>query len=73
MEAHIPGSTDAVERRFVKLQSKTIGSGNSNLDEANSAVFLLHHPLEQNFRVLFLVSLCAAHLPFGSSKGIYSI
>lgn len=57
METHISGSTDDVERRFLKLQSKNTDSDDSHFGEKNSAVFLLHHPLEQNFREFFLVSL----------------
>lgn len=44
--------------RFVKLQSKNTGSGDSHFGEANGAVFLPHHPLEQNFRGFSQVSLC---------------
>jgi len=61
MEAHVTGSTDNAEERFVKLQSKNTGSGHSH-GEVNSAVFLLHHPLKPNFRGFFHVHYALSHL-----------
>lgn len=58
MEAHIPGSTNDAERRFVKLESRNAGSGDSRFGEANGSVFLLHHLLRQNFTGCSLVSRC---------------
>lgn len=53
MEAHISGSTNNVERRFVKIQNKDTGSGDTHFGEVNGAIIVLHHLLQQIFRGFF--------------------
>lgn len=72
MEAHISGSTNNVERRFVKIQNKDTGSGDTHFGEVNGAIIVLHHLLQQIFRVFFFWFHYAV-FPFGSNKATFSI